>query len=92
MCEPDWKGGFIGTAFYFSWCLGLLYVPRQADKVGRKWLYLGSHLIECFLFLATLFIEDYWVMVGLLAALGVAAAGRLNVGTVYMTEWFPRKH
>ena len=42
MCEPDWKGGFIGSAFYFFWCLSLLYVPRQADKVGRRWLFLSS--------------------------------------------------
>ena len=92
MCESDWKGGFIGTAFYFSWCLALLFVPRYADKVGRKWLFLGSRLVECGLFLGTLITRNYWVMVGLLACLGVAAAGRLNVGTVYLTEWFPRKN
>ena len=92
MCESDWKGGFIGTAFYFSWCLTLLVVPRYADKVGRKWLFLVSRLVECGLFLGTLVTRNYWIMVSLLACLGVAAAGRLNVGTVYMTEWFPRKN
>jgi len=91
MCEPDWKGGFIGTAFYFFWCLSLLYVPRQADKVGRRWLFLGSRIAECLLFIGTLVTTDYWVMVALLIGFGVAAAGRINVGTVYLTEWLPRK-
>ena len=31
-------------------------------------------------------------MVVLVACLGVAAAGRLNVGTVFLTEWCTRKH
>ena len=31
-------------------------------------------------------------MVGLLICFGVAAAGRINVGTVYLTEWLPRKN
>ena len=92
MCEADWKGGFIGSAFYFSWCLALLLIPRYADKVGRKWLFLGSHLIECGLFLGTLITQNYWVMVGLVGSMGAAAAGRLNVGSVYLTEWCLRKH
>ena len=80
MCEPEEKGGAIGTAFYFSWCLALLIVPRQADKIGRKWLYLGSRLAECALFFGTLLANDYWLMFVLVASLGVSAAGRLNVG------------
>ena len=31
MCESDWKGGFLGSAFYFFWCLSLLFVARKAD-------------------------------------------------------------
>ena len=92
MCEPEWKGGLLGTAFYFSWCLALLVIPRLADKIGRKWLFLVSRLVECVLFLATLCIRSYWGMFALLCALGVAAAGRINVGTVFMTEWCQRKH
>ena len=92
MCESDWKGGFIGTTFYFSWCLALLFVPRQADKIGRRWLFLGSRLAECGLFFATFFARDYWVMVAIIFWLGVAAAGRLFVGTVLLTEWCTRKH
>ena len=92
MCEPDWKGGLLGSAFYFFWCLSLLYVPRQADKVGRRYFFLGSRVAECFLFVGTLLTKNYWVMVALLCGFGVAAAGRINVGTVYLTEWLPKKN
>ena len=90
MCEPDWKGGFIGTAFYVTWCCSLLYVPRQADKIGRRWLFLSSRIAENFFFVGTLITTNYWIMVGLLGGFGIAAAGRINVGTVYMAEWMPR--
>lgn len=92
MCESDWKGGFLGSVFYFFWCLALLYVPRQSDKIGRRNLFLLSRVLESGLFVASLFTHSYWVMVGLLVAFGLAAAGRINVGTVYMTEWMPRKY
>ena len=92
MCEAEWKGGFLGSASYFFCGLALLFIPRQADKVGRKWLFLGSRLIECVLFVGTLITSNYWVMVFLVSALGVAAAGRLNVGSVYLSEWCPRKY
>lgn len=92
MCEPDWKGGLLGTVFYFSWCLALLIIPRQADKVGRRWLFLPSRFFECFLFAAVLWIRDYWTLVGLMVGFGIGAAGRINVGMVYLAEWMPRKH
>ena len=92
MCEPDWKGGLLGTVFYFSWCLALLIIPRQADKVGRRWLFLPSRVFECFLFTSLLFISNYWVLVALMVGFGIGAAGRINVGMVYLAEWMPRKH
>ena len=90
MCEPDWKGSLIGTVFYVAWCLSLLILPRQADKVGRRWIYLGSRLAECLFFAGALLATNYWLMVGLLICFGISAAGRINVGTVLLVEWFPR--
>ncbi len=92
MCEPDWKGGLLGSTLYLFWCLMLLFVPRLADKYGRRWLFFGSRLCETGVYLAVLFVESYWIMFGLMIALGLCAAGRVNVGTVYVTEWFPRKN
>ena len=92
MCEPDWKAGLLGTILYIFWCISLLVVPRLADRFGRRWLFLSSRLVETFLYSAVLLINDYWTMIGLMVALGLCAAGRVNVGTVYVTEWFPRKN
>lgn len=76
MCEDEWKGGFLGTAFYFSMCVALLIVPRMADKYGRRWLYLSSRLAECALYLGTMVATNYWLVAVLISLLGVAAAGR----------------
>lgn len=92
MCEPDWKAGLLGTVLYVFWCVSLLIVPHQADRFGRRWLFLGSRLAETGLYLAVLIVTEYWTMLGVMVALGLCAAGRVNVGTVYVTEWFPRKN
>ena len=91
MCEPSWKPGFLGSVFYLFWSVSLLFVPRLADKYGRKWLYTSSRVIEAFLYIAAMVTSDYWTMVGLMSAMGLAAAGRMNVQAVYMQEWVPRK-
>ena len=90
MCEPDWKGSLIGTVFYVSWCLSLLILPHQADKIGRRGIYLCSRLAETLLFVGTMLTTNYWLMAGLLICFGIAAAGRINVGTVFLVEWLPR--
>lgn len=92
MCEPDWKAGLLGTVLYIFWCISLLIVPRQADRFGRRWLFLSSRIAETVLYLGVLVVTEYWTMLGLMIALGLCAAGRVNVGTVYVTEWFPRKN
>ena len=84
MCEPEWKGGLLGSVLYFFWCITLLFVPRLADKFGRRWLYLVSRLCECLLYTASMLTNDYWVMLGIMSTFGFAATGRLNVSAVYL--------
>jgi len=92
MCAPDWQAGLLGTVMYIAWCVSLLFVPRLADRFGRRFLFLGARLCETALWLAMMLVRDFWVMFGLMICLGLCAAGRVNVGTVYITEWFPRKN
>ena len=60
--------------------------------MGRRWLFTVSRISESGLFLAALFVTNYWVMFVLMAVLGLSAAGMFNVGFVYISEWFPRKN
>ena len=92
MCEPNWKASFLGSTFYFCWSVSLLFVPKLADKFGRRWIYLVSRLIETGLYIASMAISDYWGMLGVMSVFGLAASGRLNVQAVYIQEWVPRKN
>ena len=91
MCQPDWKPGLLGSVFFLFWSASLLFVPKLADKFGRRWIYLSSRLIETALYIASVAISEYWGMVGLMSVFGLAAAGRINVQAVYIQEWVPRK-
>ena len=88
MCEPDWKAALLGTAFCLPWCFVLLVVPKLADKWGRKWIYIGSRITDCFLYAVVLFTKDYYVMICAIAGFGLCAGGLVNVGTVFLGEWF----
>ena len=91
MCEPDWKPSLLGTVYFFGWSITLLFIPKLADKFGRRWIYLSSRLIDASLYIASMMISEYWGMVGLMSGFGLAASGRINVQTVYFQEWVPRK-
>jgi len=92
MCEPEWKGGLLGSVLYFFWCVSLLFVPRLADKYGRRWIFLVARLCECLLYTVSMFTKDYYVMLGIMSTFGLAATGRLNISAVYLQEWVPKRY
>lgn len=91
MCEPEWKANILGSLFAMGHVSSLLIVPHLADKLGRKWIYTVSRLVDCLCFVALLVSRSYTLSAAALTILGVCTAGRLNVGNVYLSEWFPRR-
>lgn len=91
MCEPAWKASILGSVFAMGHVFTLLFIPHLADKLGRKWIYTVSRLVDCLCFLVLLVSRNYTLMAIALGGLGAATAGRLNVGTVYLCEWFPKR-
>lgn len=91
MCEPDWKVSLLGSAYALPWFLMLIILPRLADKVGRKWIFLVSRLLESLTLVVVLSTTNYYVMMVALLTVGLCATGRVNVGVVYLNEWFPRR-
>ena len=91
MCEPDWKASMLGSCYSLPWFFVLLILPRVADRAGRKWVFTVSRLFETLAFIVVLFAKDYYLMMVCLIIVGLCSAGRLNVGTVYLSEWFPTR-
>ena len=92
MCEPTWKASLLGSGFAFAHSLFSLLTPKLADRFGRKWIFKLTRLYDCILVTVLLVTQNYALMLALCFGLGAATPGRLNVGSVYLTEWFPRKY
>ena len=81
-----------GVAWCLAWSLILLWVPKLADKIGRKRIFVLSRLLDCVCFGLIISTKSYAVVVAACAGFGLASAGRFNVGNVYLSEWFPTKY
>ena len=90
-CEPRWKATLLGSIFAMGHVVTLLFIPRLADKFGRKYIYMISRMVDCLCFLLLLVSRSYILTALALAGLGACTAGRLNVGTVFLSEWFPKR-
>ena len=91
MCESNLKVSLLGSVYSLPWLITLFIMPPLADKIGRKWIFTLSRLIECIAFVVVLSTNDYYVMMGALFTIGACASGKINVGTVYLNEWFPTR-
>lgn len=89
MCEPDWKASLLGAVWCLSWSVMLLWVPKLADKTGRKRIFVLARLLECACYTVLIFARDYKVVVCAFIVFGACSVGRINVGVVYLSEWFP---
>lgn len=91
MCEPAWKATVLGSTFTIAMCLTLLWWPRLADKFGRKLIFTVTRILDCIFFTILMASENYFLTLVSLIGLGAMTPGRLNVGIVYLNEWFPRR-
>ena len=92
MCEPVWKGSMLGTVWAFSICVFSLFMPKLADKFGRKWVFKLTRLVDCILVTILIITDSYAVMLAVCIGLGAMTPGRLTAGVPYLNEWFPRKY
>ena len=65
----------LGTVFNFAQCFTLLLTPKLADRVGRKWVFNVSRIIECILYTVLMASDSYTVTLIVLAGLGLALPG-----------------
>ena len=54
-CMPDWQVGLLGSAFWIGFITTMLWIPREADKRGRKNLFRVGCVISALLYLVIVF-------------------------------------
>ena len=91
-CEPKFKVGLFGTFFFIGVVSTLLVYPPLADKYGRKWPYISSLLLQTCAYVLIIISKDILATISYYLIVGLAAGGRVAVGTNYLAEFMPVKH
>ena len=88
-CEPQWHVGMIGMMFFLGWVFTLPWVPRLADKYGRKYVYLVGMTLNIFVMVGIMFVRSIDTLILLSFLNGCCNSFRVQIGFIFMMEMMP---
>jgi len=88
-CQPSYKIGLIGAAFFAGWTSSVLWMPRLADTYGRATVIRGSLIPTCFIIGTIIITDNLNAIISLLFVLGIFTSGVMTVGYVTVMEFIP---
>ena len=89
ICAPGWKLGLISSAYFFGWCITLLWFPVLADKYGRRRILIGGAILDLAMYTGIMITSNVDVMITLTFLEGLFASATQTVGFIYMMELLP---
>jgi len=89
-CQPSWKIGMLGSAFFIGWICTILIIPRQSDTKGRKILWQVGMILQTPCFVVMFWTQSLDVMIGVIFLFGALNSCRLSIGYVYLSELMPK--
>lgn len=90
-CTSDIGLSMIGSSFFIGTFLGSFVLPRLADVVGRKPIFLLGLVLYIVTVVGMIFAKDVYVLYGLLVLGGISETGRYYVAYVYAVEIIPKR-
>jgi len=90
-CTSSADIGLIGTMFLVGCFVGSFMLPRAADIIGRRPMFILGLCIFISVVVASLFCTSYYFCLFLLFMGGISETGRYYVAYVYLVEFMPEK-
>lgn len=91
-CTDNLVIGWLGSSFFVGCFIGSFILPRTADIVGRKPMFLTGLTIYICVVISTLFCTNVYLMMFILVMGGISETGRYYVAYVYVVEMMPSKY
>ena len=91
-CDSDTAFGFLGSSFMAGCFIGSFMLPRAADIVGRRPMFLLGLGIFISVVIASLFCHNIKFAYFLLFMGGISETGRYYVAYVYLIEFVPDRY
>ena len=92
ICEPHYRIGYIGSAFFAGLLVGLTFIPTISDKYGRRPVFNGCLIASVVFMLGLSFSNNLDFTLFCLVAMGVQWSCRFVVGLSYIDELIPPHH
>ena len=91
VCKSGEEIGLLSSMFFVGWACTTLILPPMADKYGRKWIFRISILITVTAMFFMQFSKSLQTTYFLMFTCGAVTAGKISVGFVYGSEFYPEK-
>lgn len=88
-CTPSYQLGLFGSMFFFGAFIGSFILPRLADLLGRRPIYLFGLSLYALTALIHPFSSSFYLTFTLIFMGGISESGRYYVGFVYLQELMP---
>ena len=91
-CVPGWKVGLISSLSFIGSLVTLPWVPRLADKYGRKPLVFITNIFQTIGYTMVMFTHSLYVMIAAAFIYGMTSGVQMAVGFPYLLELVPQRH
>mmetsp|Transcript_8119 Transcript_8119/g.9718 ORF Transcript_8119/g.9718 Transcript_8119/m.9718 type:complete len:93 (+) Transcript_8119:418-696(+) len=89
MCRPSWLVGTLGSAFYVGYVATMMWLPRLADKKGRKPLFTLGMVLNAIVYAVMLFTKNFYVTWVCIFLFGCINSMRTAIGFIILQEMIP---
>lgn len=69
-CKPSYLIGLFGSSYFIGWVIAGIIIPRLGDIYGRKWLFIGSYILQCIASIIILLSTNTYLTISLFFVLG----------------------
>lgn len=84
-------GAYISAIFLYGWMFGGLFFGIISDRIGRKKVLISVTLLYGIATLLTVFVQNWYVLMGYRFLTGMGVGGVLLITTVYISEIWAEK-
>lgn len=88
-CTSKAQIGLIGSMQFVGWMIASCFLPRLSDIYGRKYIFIGSILLQLVSFIALFFSKSAEVTIGIMFFMGFSGVGRCSICFLYLMELLP---
>lgn len=89
-CTESFDMSLIGSMFFVGTFFGSFILPRAADIVGRKPIFLAGLSLYILVVIGLYFVKNLYTLYVLLFLGGISETGRYYVAYVYVVEMMPK--